>query len=116
MKDDARGRVMRGRTRRTARQDEEYGLEGRSSGLHVSRPFTPNVVAVRLPHPVVLLLGAIGVAAALTWALPAGADDRRADPIVGRRVAVAGTYHAVEAAPVRPFRAVMAVPRGFAAG
>ena len=73
-------------------------------------------ITVRLPHPIVLLLGAIAIAAALTWVLPAGEYERRDDPTTGRRVAVAGTYHRVEAAPVGPFRAVMAVPRGFAAG
>lgn len=71
---------------------------------------------LRLPHPIILLLGAIAIAAALTWVLPAGEYDRRDDPATGRRIAVAGTYHRVEAAPVTPFRAVMAVPRGFAAG
>ncbi len=71
---------------------------------------------MRLPHPIILLLVAIGLAAALTWVLPAGEYERRDDPATGRRVAVAGTYHRVEAAPVGPFRAVMAVPRGFAAG
>lgn len=71
---------------------------------------------MRLPHPIILLLGAIGIAAVLTWVLPAGEYERRDDPSTGRRVAVAGTYHRVEAAPVGPFRAVMAVPRGFAAG
>lgn len=71
---------------------------------------------LRLPHPIILLLGAIVVAAALTWVLPAGEYERRDDPATGRRVAVPGTYHRVEAAPVGPFRAVMAVPRGFAAG
>ncbi len=70
----------------------------------------------RLPHPIILLLGAIAIAAALTWVLPAGEYERREDPGTGRRVAVAGTYHRIEAAPVGPFRAVMAVPRGFAAG
>jgi len=77
---------------------------------------TPRPDLVRLPHPIILLLGAIGIAAALTWVLPAGEYERRDDPATGRRVAVPGTYHRVEAAPVRPFRAVMAVPRGFAAG
>ena len=71
---------------------------------------------MRLPHPIILLLGAIAVAAALTWVLPAGEYERRDDPSTGRRVAVPGTYHRVEAAPIGPFRAVMAVPRGFAAG
>lgn len=69
---------------------------------------------IRLPHPVLLLLGAIAIAAVLTWILPAGAYDRVDDPATGRRIAVAGTYHRVDAAPVRPFAAVMAVPRGFA--
>jgi uncharacterized ion transporter superfamily protein YfcC len=71
---------------------------------------------LRLPHPVVLLLCAIAVAAVLTWVLPAGEYERRDDPATGRRVAVAGTYHRVDAAPVGPFAAVMAVPRGFADG
>lgn len=71
---------------------------------------------MRLPHPVVLLLGAIAVAAALTWVLPAGQYERRDDPVTGRRVAVAGTYRTVEPAPVRVFPALMSVPRGFAEG
>lgn len=71
---------------------------------------------MRLPHPVLLLLGAIGVAAVLTWVLPAGEYERRDDPVTGRAIAVAGTYRTVAAAPVGPFRAVMAVPRGFADG
>src|SRR4051812_2293827 len=67
---------------------------------------------MRLPHPVVLLLGAVAVAAALTWILPAGEFDRREDPATGRRGVVAGTYHRVPSAPVGPFAAVVAVPRG----
>jgi uncharacterized ion transporter superfamily protein YfcC len=67
---------------------------------------------MRLPHPVVLLLGAVAVAAALTWILPSGEFDRRDDAATGRRVVVAGTYHRVPAAPVGPFAAVVAVPRG----
>jgi len=70
----------------------------------------------RLPHPVVLLGAAILVAALLTWVLPAGQYDRRDDPATGRRVVVAGTYHPVERAPVGPFAAAVAVPRGFVAG
>ena len=56
---------------------------------------------LRLPHPLVLMLGGIAVAAALTWMLPAGEFDRREDPVTGRRVAVAGSYHAVERHPER---------------
>src|SRR3954466_12532757 len=68
---------------------------------------------MRLPHPIVLLLAGTAVAAALTWSLPAGEFDRREDATTGRRVAVAGTYHRVEAAPVGPFAAAVAIPRGF---
>jgi uncharacterized ion transporter superfamily protein YfcC len=70
-------------------------------------------VTLRLPHPLILLLGGVGVAAALTWILPAGEYDRREDAATGRTVVVAGTYHAVEPAPVGPFAAFVAVPRGF---
>ena len=68
---------------------------------------------MRLPHPLVLLLGGVAVAAALTWILPAGEYDRRDDEATGRRVVVAGTYHGVDPAPVDPFGAVVAVPQGF---
>src|SRR5690348_4646998 len=70
---------------------------------------------VRLPHPIVLLGGAVLVAALLTWVLPAGQYDRREDPGTGRRVVVAGTYHTTASAPVGPFAAAVAFPRGFLA-
>jgi uncharacterized ion transporter superfamily protein YfcC len=69
----------------------------------------------RLPHPVVLLGAAVAVAAVLTWILPAGEYDRRDDPATGRRVVVAGTYHPVDPAPVGPFAAFVAMPRGVVA-
>ena len=74
-----------------------------------------SLMALRLPHPVVLLGGAVAVAAVLTWVLPAGQYDRRDDPGTGQRVVVAGTYHAVEPAPVGPFAAALAIPRGLIA-
>src|SRR4051794_17790296 len=61
------------------------------------------------------MLGAVAIAAALTWIVPAGAFDRRDDPSTGRRVVVAGTYHRVAAAPVGLLGAAVAVPRGFVA-
>jgi len=67
---------------------------------------------MKLPHPLILLIGAVGVAAALTWALPAGEYDRRDDEATGRRVVVAGTYHEVEPAPVGVWGALVALPRG----
>src|SRR5690242_11757347 len=68
---------------------------------------------MKLPHPVVLLIIGVGICAALTWVLPAGEFDRRDDPDAGRKVVVAGTYHRVDPAPVGPFAAVVAIPRGF---
>lgn len=70
---------------------------------------------VRLPHPIVLMLAGVAIAAALTWVLPAGEFDRQVDEATGRRVVVAGTYHAVEAAPVGLLGAAVAVPRGLVA-
>jgi uncharacterized ion transporter superfamily protein YfcC len=68
---------------------------------------------MKLPHPLLLLLAGVGIAAILTWTLPAGEYDRRDDPATGRSVVVAGTYHRVAPAPVGPFAAVVAIPRGF---
>jgi uncharacterized ion transporter superfamily protein YfcC len=69
-----------------------------------------------LPQPLVLLLGGVATAAALTWILPAGQYERRLDPDTGRQVAVAGTYQRVEGSPVNPMQAVLAVPRGIVSG
>lgn len=69
-----------------------------------------------LPQPLVLLLGGVMLAALLTWILPAGQYQRRLDPATGREVVVAGSYAPVEAAPVGPAEAVLAVPRGIVAG
>lgn len=73
-------------------------------------------MSFRLPHPVLLLLGCVAVAGLLTWVVPAGEYQRVVDEATGRTIAVAGTYHAVAAAPVTPFGAVVAVPRGLAEG
>jgi uncharacterized ion transporter superfamily protein YfcC len=59
-----------------------------------------------------LLVGFILLAAVLTRVLPAGEYERREDPATGREVVVAQTYHPVEAAPVGPFQALIAIPRG----
>ncbi|HWA57928.1 MAG TPA: hypothetical protein VG692_11785 [Gemmatimonadales bacterium] len=69
---------------------------------------------MRFPHPLILLVGCILTAAALSWVLPAGEFERRDDPATGRRVVVAGTYHRVEPAPVKPLEALTAIPRGMA--
>jgi uncharacterized ion transporter superfamily protein YfcC len=67
---------------------------------------------LRLPHPLVLLLGCLLIAAALSYVLPAGRYDRREDPATGRSVVVPGTYARVEARPVNPFQAIVAIPKG----
>ncbi|HEX6643030.1 MAG TPA: hypothetical protein VF037_00015 [Gemmatimonadales bacterium] len=71
--------------------------------------------ASRFPSPFVLLVGCILLAAVLTWLLPAGRYERREDAATGRDVVVPGTYARVEAQPVGPFRAVVAIPKGIAA-
>jgi uncharacterized ion transporter superfamily protein YfcC len=75
----------------------------------------PAPTRLRLPHPVVLLGGAVVVAAVLTFILPAGQFDRRDDAATGRRVVVPGTYHSTAASPVGPFAAAVSIPRGFIA-
>ncbi|HEX7090752.1 MAG TPA: Na+/H+ antiporter NhaC family protein [Longimicrobiales bacterium] len=69
---------------------------------------------LHLPHPLVLLVAGILIAAGATWLLPAGQFDRREDAATGRIVVVPGTYHAVEPAPVGLFDAMVAIPRGAA--
>ena len=75
----------------------------------------PASTRLRLPHPIVLLGGAVAVAALLTWILPAGQFDRRDDAATRRRVVVAGTYHSTDPSPVGWFAAAVAIPRGFVA-
>ncbi|HUF11718.1 MAG TPA: Na+/H+ antiporter NhaC family protein [Longimicrobiales bacterium] len=67
---------------------------------------------MRFPHPLTLLLGAVIIAAVLTWVLPAGEFERAEHPETGREIVVAGSYHRVEADPVGPFEAIVALPRG----
>src|SRR5438034_2683982 len=54
------------------------------------------------------------LAALASHVLPPGEYDRRDDPATGRRLVVAGTYHAVPPRPVGPFQALVAIPRGMA--
>jgi uncharacterized ion transporter superfamily protein YfcC len=67
---------------------------------------------LRLPHPIILLLGCLAIAVVLSYVLPAGRFDRRDDPATGRSVVVPGTYHRVERHPVGPFEALVTVPKG----
>ncbi|HVH08489.1 MAG TPA: SLC13 family permease, partial [Gemmatimonadales bacterium] len=67
---------------------------------------------MRFPHPLTLLVGGVLIAALASHILPPGQYDRRDDPVTGRRVVVAGTYHAVAPQPVGAFQALVAIPRG----
>ena len=70
------------------------------------------MTAPRFPHPLTLLVACVLIAAALTWALPAGEYERSEDPVTGRSVVVPGTYAPVQAAPVGPFQALVGIPKG----
>lgn len=65
---------------------------------------------IRFPHPLSLLVGCILLAAAMSYVLPPGRFERRDDPVTGRRVVVAGTYHVVPASRVDLLQALVAVP------
>lgn len=68
----------------------------------------------RFPHPLVLLTGCVLAAAIGSHLLRAGEYERRDDPVTGRKVVVAGTYHRVAQRPVGPFEALVDIPRGLA--
>ncbi len=72
-------------------------------------------VQLRIPHPLALLVACILLAGAATWLLPPGRYARHHDDVTGRDIVVAGTYARVEAAPVGPFAALIAIPKGIGA-
>ena len=80
-----------------------------------SSAFLTRVTRVRFPHPLVLLLGGILIAALLTWLLPAGVYARQHDPITNRDVVIPGTFHTTTASPVGLFGALVAIPQGLIA-
>ncbi|MEQ1897518.1 MAG: Na+/H+ antiporter NhaC family protein [Vicinamibacterales bacterium] len=67
---------------------------------------------IRVPHTLVLLMGGIVLAAALTHVVPAGEYARRTDEATGRQVVQPGTYHTVPASPAGVMDLLRAVPRG----
>ena len=64
------------------------------------------------PHPLVLLLLCIIVAAIASYIVPAGQFDREINEQTGREVVVSGSYHHVESSPVGFFQTIVAVPLG----
>lgn len=68
----------------------------------------------RFPHPLVLLVGFIILAAALSYVLPAGQFARQKNEATGREVVVPGSYHRVPATPVSPLDMLVDIPKGMA--
>jgi uncharacterized ion transporter superfamily protein YfcC len=68
---------------------------------------------LRVPDALTFLFLCLWIAAAFTWIVPPGEYQRRDDPVTHRTVVVAGTYRSVARAPVGPFAALVAIPRGF---
>lgn len=73
-------------------------------------------VKLRLPHPFLLLLGGVVVAAGLTWVIPAGSYERVFSAELGRNVVVPGTYATTDSSPVGLLAMLVAVPRGIVEG
>jgi uncharacterized ion transporter superfamily protein YfcC len=70
--------------------------------------------AFRFPHPLVLLVGFIMLAAALSYVLPAGQFARQKNEATGREVVVPGSYQRVAATPVSPLDMLVDIPKGMA--
>ena len=66
---------------------------------------------IQLPHIYVLLFIIIVLCGILTWIVPAGQFDRVVND-AGREIAVAGTWHTVDATPVNPFQMFCAIYDG----
>lgn len=60
-------------------------------------------------HPYTIIFAMMILAAVLTWVIPAGQFDRVLDEATGREIAVAGTYHSVEANQVDPIELVQTI-------
>jgi uncharacterized ion transporter superfamily protein YfcC len=69
---------------------------------------------LRFPHPLVLLVGFIMLAAALSYVLPAGQFARQKNAATGREVVVPSSYQRVPATPVGPLDMLVDIPKGMA--
>ena len=68
----------------------------------------------RFPHPMVLLVGFIMLAAVLSYVLPAGQFARQKNEATGREVVVPGSYQRVAPSPVGPLDMLVDIPKGLA--
>lgn len=70
------------------------------------------IKTVKAPNTLVLLCIFILIISAMTYIIPAGSFERAIDPVTGRNLVIANSYHAVESNPVTPFEIFKAIPRG----
>lgn len=63
-------------------------------------------------HPLVLLYFIVILVAILTYSIPAGQYDRVKDPVSGRMIVAAGTYHHIESTPATFSQFLLAVDKG----
>jgi len=68
------------------------------------------------PHPMVILLGIIVLAALTTFIVPSGSFDRVVDEATGREIVVSGSYHATEDKDVDLYDVVLSIPEGIISG
>ena len=68
------------------------------------------------PHPLVILLGIVLLAALSTFVIPSGTFDRILDENTGREIVVPGSFHPIEDRNVSLFETLLAIPEGIIAG
>lgn len=68
------------------------------------------------PHPMIIMLAFVGLAALLTYIIPAGSYDRVLDEQTQREVVVEGSYQQKENTPVNIGKTFLSVPEGIIEG
>lgn len=68
------------------------------------------------PHPMIIMLAFVGLAALLTYIIPAGSFDRIMDEGTGREIVVEGSFKYVEKSPVSFGKTFLSVPEGIIEG
>lgn len=71
---------------------------------------------VKVPHTYVLIFSIIILVAIMTYLIPAGEFNRVQDPVTGRTVVDANSFHAVDSNPVNPFKMLSSIPKGMKEG
>lgn len=71
---------------------------------------------ISFPHPMIIMLAFVGLAAILTYLIPAGSFDRVLDESTGREIVVEGSFKYVEKSPVSIGETFLSVPEGIIEG